>query len=233
MRLHTAQPALSRQIIDLEKELGDQAFRSRRAPAASHRRGRAHFLGNCRRLLGYASSLSDLAQELQRGDSGVLESHRLAADDRQCVFYIPSSLRKDLSQCAGAVNRGHRRRRSWRWWNEAKPILAVWRMRRFRQALNTSEAVCSCLLRFRLSITLRSSLDRAARSISAAWRHIHCSCWIPASCFGRHSMRRAFSPASRQMFCSRAALRTRCSHWLNRGTGLRSSRQTYCFIATA
>lgn len=71
-RLHTVQPALSRQIIDLESELGIALF---------HRiGGRLHLtpegeqlLGSCRRLLGYASSISDQADELRRGDSGVLK----------------------------------------------------------------------------------------------------------------------------------------------------------------
>lgn len=72
LRLHTAQPALSRQIMDLEKELGIKLFDRVGRRLRLTGEGEA-FLGNCRRLLGYASSLSDLAQELQRGDSGVLK----------------------------------------------------------------------------------------------------------------------------------------------------------------
>jgi DNA-binding transcriptional LysR family regulator len=72
VRLHTAQPALSRQIIDLEKELGialfDRIGRRLRLTGEGEQ-----FLGNCRRLLGYVSSLTDQVHELRRGDGGVLK----------------------------------------------------------------------------------------------------------------------------------------------------------------
>jgi DNA-binding transcriptional LysR family regulator len=72
LRLHTAQPALSRQIIDLEKELGialfDRIGRRLRLTGEGER-----FLRSCRTLLGYVSSLTDQVQELRRGDSGVLK----------------------------------------------------------------------------------------------------------------------------------------------------------------
>ena len=72
VRLHTAQPALSRQIIDLEKELGIKLFDRVGRRLRLTGEGEA-FLGNCRRLLGHVSSLSDLAQDLRRGESGVLK----------------------------------------------------------------------------------------------------------------------------------------------------------------
>jgi DNA-binding transcriptional LysR family regulator len=72
MRLRTAQPGLSRQIIDLEKELGialfDRVGRRLRLTGEGEQ-----FLGNCRRLLGYASSLTEQAHELRRGESGMLK----------------------------------------------------------------------------------------------------------------------------------------------------------------
>jgi DNA-binding transcriptional LysR family regulator len=72
LRLRIAQPALSRQIIDLEKELGLTLF-DRVARRLLLTGEGEQLLGNCRKLLGYASSLTDQAQELRRGDSGVLK----------------------------------------------------------------------------------------------------------------------------------------------------------------
>jgi len=72
LRLGIAQPALSRHIIDLEKELGLALFDRVGRRLLLTGEGE-QLLGNCRRLLGDASSLTDLAQELRREDSGVLK----------------------------------------------------------------------------------------------------------------------------------------------------------------
>jgi len=72
LSLRVAQPSLSRQISDLEQQLGLKLF---------DRVGRRLFLtgegeqllGNCRRLLGDAKSLSEQARLLRRGDTGVLK----------------------------------------------------------------------------------------------------------------------------------------------------------------
>jgi len=72
LSLRIAQPALSRQIIDLEKELGLLLFDRVGRRLLLTGEGE-QLLGNCRRLLGYASSLGDQAEELRRGDSGVLK----------------------------------------------------------------------------------------------------------------------------------------------------------------
>jgi DNA-binding transcriptional LysR family regulator len=72
LHLRIAQPALSRQIIGLEKELGltlfDRIGRRLRLTGEGEQ-----LLGNCRTLLAYAGSLADQAKELRRGDSGVLK----------------------------------------------------------------------------------------------------------------------------------------------------------------
>ncbi|MEP6723989.1 MAG: LysR family transcriptional regulator [Variovorax sp.] len=70
-RLHTAQPALSRQIAHLEDELGLKLFDrvGRRLVLTS---AGEQLLGDCRGLLNYARALGEQAHVLRRGDVGVL-----------------------------------------------------------------------------------------------------------------------------------------------------------------
>lgn len=72
LRLHVSQPSLSRQIGDLQQELGLRLFDrvGRRLVLTSEGE---QLLGDCRNLLGYASSLSERAQLLRHGDTGVLK----------------------------------------------------------------------------------------------------------------------------------------------------------------
>jgi DNA-binding transcriptional LysR family regulator len=72
LRLHIAQPALSRQIGDLEEELGLDLFDrvGRRLVLSS---AGEQLLGDCRGLLDYARAIGERAQLLRRGDSGVLK----------------------------------------------------------------------------------------------------------------------------------------------------------------
>ena len=72
LRLHTAQPALSRQINDLEQEFGFKLFDrvGRRLVLTSEGE---QLLGDCRGLLSYANALGERAQLLRRGDRGTLK----------------------------------------------------------------------------------------------------------------------------------------------------------------
>jgi len=72
LRLHTSQPALSRQIMELEKELGLALF-NRVGRRLSLTGEGEEFVESCRRLLDFASSLSHHAQQLRQGNSGVLK----------------------------------------------------------------------------------------------------------------------------------------------------------------
>jgi DNA-binding transcriptional LysR family regulator len=72
LRLRVAQPALSRQISDLEAELGVRLFdRIRRRLVLTGEGER--LLGDCRTILGAVGTLSDRAQLLRRGDAGILK----------------------------------------------------------------------------------------------------------------------------------------------------------------
>ena len=70
--LHTAQPALSRQVADLEQELGLKLFDRIGRRLVLTAEGE-QLLATCRSVLGQASSLSEQAQLLRAGDTGVLK----------------------------------------------------------------------------------------------------------------------------------------------------------------
>jgi DNA-binding transcriptional LysR family regulator len=72
LHLRIAQPALSRQISDLEQELGFRLFDrvGRRLLLTSEGE---QLLSDCRGLLNYATALGERAQLLRRGDTGVLK----------------------------------------------------------------------------------------------------------------------------------------------------------------
>jgi DNA-binding transcriptional LysR family regulator len=71
-RLGVAQPALSRQIKDLEHDLGVRLFDRIRRRLLLTGEGE-QLLGDCRNILGAIGSLADRAQLLQRPDAGVLK----------------------------------------------------------------------------------------------------------------------------------------------------------------
>jgi DNA-binding transcriptional LysR family regulator len=71
LHLRIAQPALSRHIIELERELGLKLFDRVGRRLLLTGEG-AQLLGNCRSLLGYVSSLGEQARELRSGGQGWL-----------------------------------------------------------------------------------------------------------------------------------------------------------------
>jgi DNA-binding transcriptional LysR family regulator len=72
LRLRIAQPALSRQISDLEQELGFKLFDRVGRGLVLTGEGE-QLLSDCRGLLNYAAALGERAQLLRRGDTGVLK----------------------------------------------------------------------------------------------------------------------------------------------------------------
>ena len=88
-RLHVAQPALSRQIANLEDELGLKLFDrvGRRLVLTSEG---DQLLNDCRGLLNYARALGEQAEVLRRGDVGVL---RVSASPHLIEGIFPDFLR--------------------------------------------------------------------------------------------------------------------------------------------
>jgi DNA-binding transcriptional LysR family regulator len=72
VRLRIAQPALSRQIKELEEELGLKLFDRVRRRLILTGEGE-QLLGDSRSVLGAVGSLSERAQRLRRADSGILK----------------------------------------------------------------------------------------------------------------------------------------------------------------
>jgi DNA-binding transcriptional LysR family regulator len=72
LRLRIAQPALSRHISDLEQELGLKLFDRVGRRLCLTGEGE-QLLSDCRGLLNYATGVGERAQQLRRGDTGVLK----------------------------------------------------------------------------------------------------------------------------------------------------------------
>jgi DNA-binding transcriptional LysR family regulator len=90
LRLHIAQPALSRQIIALEEELGVALF-DRVAGRLTLSGAGERLLDNCRGLLNYARELGEQAQQLRRSDAGML---KVAASPHFIEGVFPDFLRR-------------------------------------------------------------------------------------------------------------------------------------------
>src|SRR5713226_340696 len=72
LRLRVGQPALSRQISDLQQELGLRLFDRIGRGLVLTSEGE-QFLGDCRGVLGHIDSLAERVELLRRGDRGVLK----------------------------------------------------------------------------------------------------------------------------------------------------------------
>lgn len=72
VQLRIAQPALSRQLIDLERELGLRLFDRIGRRLVLTGEGE-QLLAGCRTLLNFAGAVTEQAQLLRHGDVGVLK----------------------------------------------------------------------------------------------------------------------------------------------------------------
>src|SRR3954470_11558012 len=88
LRLGVAQPALSRQIIDLEKELGLKLFDRIGRRLLLTREG-AQLVENCRTVLGQVAAIADQARVFQGGQAGSL---KVGAAPQVMESVIPTTL---------------------------------------------------------------------------------------------------------------------------------------------
>src|SRR5215813_7449753 len=72
LRLRITQPALSRQIMDLQQELGLRLFDRVGRRLILTAEGE-QFLGHCRGVLAHIDALGERAEVLRRGNTGVLK----------------------------------------------------------------------------------------------------------------------------------------------------------------
>ena len=105
-RLHIAQPALSRQISNLEQELGLKLFDRVGRRLVLTGEGE-QLLGDCRGLLNYASALGERAQLLRRGDTGTLKVAASPQFIEGAISGFLHRLRATFPQRAGEADRGH------------------------------------------------------------------------------------------------------------------------------
>jgi DNA-binding transcriptional LysR family regulator len=88
LRLHISQPGLSRQIQELQQELGLRLFERVGRRLVLTAEGE-ELLGSCRSVLGQVGLLSEQAQLLKRGDTGTL---KIAASPMQIETTLSSFL---------------------------------------------------------------------------------------------------------------------------------------------
>src|ERR1700756_3248131 len=108
LRLRVAQPALSRQIMKLEHELGLRLFDRVGRRLLLTGEGE-QLIAGCRVLLNCASAVKEQAQLLRHGETGALKV-RLTATYRKCIVWIFGSLCATLPQRSGEDQRRHRQR---------------------------------------------------------------------------------------------------------------------------
>ena len=82
-QLHIAQPPLSRQIRQLEDELGVDLFVRDRHRVQLTRAGRV-FLDEGRKLVVQAGRATEAARHAQKGESGIIRIGRASCRERVC-----------------------------------------------------------------------------------------------------------------------------------------------------
>src|SRR5215813_5714195 len=188
LRLGVGQPALSRQISDLQQELGLRLFDRVGRRLVLTAQGE-QFLGDCRGVVGHIESLGERVELLRRGDRGVL---KIAAPPHT----IESVLSAFLPRYAERFPNVH-----------VKLTEALGR----DQTAMLERGEVHVGIRHDPGDRRFESLVLPADEVSAAWRLIRYCCWTRVIRFADCSTQLAVSRTSSPILCSRAARRTPCS----------------------
>jgi DNA-binding transcriptional LysR family regulator len=218
VRLRITQPALSRQIIDLQDELRLRLFDRVGRGLVLTAEGE-QFLGYCRGVLAHIDALGERADVLRRGDTGVL---KVAAPPHT----IESVLAAFLPRYAERFPNVHVKltealgREQTAMLERGEVHIGIRHDqgdRRFESRILPPDEVLGAML---------------ARSISHSSRPIRCCCSIRAIRSAACSTQLAASRMSNPIFGSRAAHPTPCSRSRRRGKGSRSFPRCCGPIAT-
>ena len=222
VRLRTAQPALSRQISDLEHELGlklfDRIGRRLRLTGEGEQ-----LLNDCRALLNHASAIGERALVLRRGETGVL---KVAASPQFIESVISTVLPRyaqkypkvqvRLFEAVGLENLAMLERGEIHLGQNLLHAVGPDDQRFASHPLGPVELLAACH---------RSSTLGRRPSRSAAWPLIRCCCWTAVSVSAALSMRLVALQASSRTFCLKAAPRTPCWRLRKPVTALPSFRR--------
>ena len=219
--LRIAQPALSRQISDLEQELGIKLFDrvGRRLMLTGEGE---QLLGDCRTLLNCAAAVGERAQQLQRGDTGMLK----VASSPQIIEGTMSEFLRRYSQHYPKVQVKLIEAIGW------TDIVGMLDRGDIHLGQNLKRAVPPndqrfasypwCPSIFSLPVVQQSSLEATGRSKLPIWRRIRCCSWTPATSFVATSTLRAASPVLSRISPMKAGRHIRSLPWPRAGMALPS-----------
>jgi LysR family transcriptional regulator, nitrogen assimilation regulatory protein len=229
LRLRLTQPALSRQISDLEQELGLRLFDrvGRRLLLTSEGE---QLLSECRALLTHAGAVRERAELLRRGDRGVL---KVAASPQhiESVFLQFLHLYAErfpnvevrVSEGTGSEILAMLERGDIHLGQNLLHAVRLDEGRFGQQSLEPVELLAGC--RPSLKLGRRGAVEVAELPLT------HCCCSKVDSAFDARSTLRPAWRGSRRRSGSRAARRTRCWHWPKRATASQYSRRRCEHIA--
>jgi DNA-binding transcriptional LysR family regulator len=223
-QLRIAQPALSRQIGALEQELGLKLFDRVGSRLVLTGEGE-QLLGDCRVLLNYASTVSERAQLLQRGDTGVLK----VASSPQVIEGVLAGF---LSEFAGRYPNVQVKLVEVLGWPETVAMLERGEIHLGQTLVRAVQPGDTRFGTHPLEPVdlLAAAQPRMLTGESKTWRspdlrRIRCCCSTAASCSAATSMLPAALPASRRIFGLKAGDPTLCWRWLSADMASPSSRR--------